>query len=77
MNETVRVGVLSTHNSKETNAICNAIADLGHEPVWLRGENLPATARDGAIHIHLPVDVVLNRLLVPSQARPLTVLDVN
>jgi len=74
MDETVRVGVLSTHNSKETKAICNAIADLGHEPVWLRAENLAATARDGATHIHPPVDVVINRLLVPSQARPLTAL---
>ncbi|MFB6263382.1 MAG: hypothetical protein ABEL76_07140, partial [Bradymonadaceae bacterium] len=30
--EAVRVGVLSLHNSKETKAILNAVADLGHEP---------------------------------------------
>ncbi len=74
MDGSVRVGVLSLHNSKETKAICNAVADLGHEPQWLRAENLTLRAPATDAAIDPGVDVVVNRLLLPSTARPLTAL---
>ena len=63
----MRVGVLSLHNSKETKAVCNAVADLGHDPVWLREENLivDLTAEDRGIAPD--VDVVVNRLLLTNR----------
>ena len=74
MSDEVRVGVLSLHNSKETKAICNAVADLGHEPLWLRAENLRVEAGYGAVSVEPEPDVVVNRLLLPSAAQPLTEL---
>jgi RimK family alpha-L-glutamate ligase len=74
MSDEVRVGVLSLHNSKETKAICNAVADLGHQPRWLRAENLALTATAGGADLLPDVDVVVNRLLLPSTERPLTAL---
>jgi len=74
MTEAVRVGVLSLHNSKETKAICNAVAALGHEPVWLRAENLRVEAGNGTVGVEPSVDVVINRLLLPSAEQPLTEL---
>ena len=68
MSDSVTVGVLSFHNSKETKAICNAVDALGHEAEWLRSENLSVRTDDGPSP---PADVVINRLLVPSMARPL------
>lgn len=67
----VTVGVLSFHNSKETKAICNAITDLGHEARWLRAENLTVDTVTG---LAPDVDIVINRLLLPSMDRPLTAL---
>jgi len=61
---TVRVGVLSTHNSKETKAILNAVGALGHEPVWIRDENLASWITDGTVRLSPAVDVVINRLLL-------------
>jgi RimK family alpha-L-glutamate ligase len=60
--ESVDVGVLSLHNSKETKAILNAVEDLGHEPVWLREENC-------LIRIDA-VDVIANRLLLTNTDYP-------
>ncbi len=61
---TVRVGVLSPHNSAETKAICNAVRALGHDPVWVRDENVSFRIEDGSVHGSPPVDVLVNRLLL-------------
>ncbi|MFB6177075.1 MAG: RimK/LysX family protein [Halobaculum sp.] len=74
MTDDVRVGVLSLHNSKETKAICNAVEALGHEPCWLRAENLRVEAGYGAVEIDPEPDVVVNRLLLPSADDPLGTL---
>ena len=70
----VRVGVLSLHNSKETKAICNAVEDLGHQPVWLREENAAISVQDGVVDIEPPVDVIANRLLVSNTDQPAELL---
>ncbi|MCU4718858.1 putative ATP-dependent zinc protease [Halapricum hydrolyticum] len=66
----VTVGVLSLHNSKETKAICNAIEALGHEPAWLRRENLVIDVTDGDMTLQPDVDVVVNRLLLSKSTEP-------
>jgi RimK family alpha-L-glutamate ligase len=68
---TRRVGVLSTHNSKETKAILNAVRALGHEPVWIRDENVSSWIADGSVRFSPAVDVLVNRLLVTKSDRPL------
>ncbi|MEF8780642.1 MAG: RimK/LysX family protein [Haloferacaceae archaeon] len=68
--ESVRVGVLSLHNSKETKAICNAIDDLGHEAVWLRRENAAVSIEDGEVTVEPDVDVIANRLLLSNTEEP-------
>ncbi|MEZ3117502.1 aspartyl protease family protein [Halobaculum sp. MBLA0147] len=67
----VRVGVVSFHNSKETKAICNAVADLGHTPVWFGRSNLASRVAGGAASVEPPVDVAINRLLTTKATRPL------
>lgn len=67
---TVTVGVLSLHNSKETKAILNAIEDLGHNPEWLRHENLAVSIEDGQAGLDPDVDVVANRLLLTNTEQP-------
>ncbi|OYR82740.1 hypothetical protein DJ84_09705, partial [Halorubrum ezzemoulense] len=61
---THRVGVLSTHNSKETKAILNAVRVLGHEPVWIRDENVTFWIEDGTVRLSPQVDVLVNRMLL-------------
>jgi RimK family alpha-L-glutamate ligase len=61
---TLRVGVLSPHNSKETKAILNAVRVLGHEPVWIRDENVSSWIEDGELNISPRVDVLVNRMLL-------------
>jgi len=68
---TQRVGVLSTHNSKETKAILNAVRALGHEPVWIRDENVSSWIEDGTVRYAPEVDVLVNRLLVTKSDQPL------
>ena len=68
--DTVRVGVLSLHNSKETKAILNAVEDLGHEPVWLRQENTAVTIENSDITLEPEVDIVANRLLLSNTEEP-------
>ncbi|MFB6360624.1 MAG: RimK/LysX family protein, partial [Halobacteriales archaeon] len=63
--------MLSTHNSKETKAILNAVQALGHEPVWIRDENLSSQIRDGTPQISPEVDVLVNRLLLTKSDQPL------
>jgi RimK family alpha-L-glutamate ligase len=59
-----RVGVLSPHNSKETKAILNAVRVLGHEPVWIRDENVTSRIEDGTVKLSPRVDVLVNRMLL-------------
>jgi len=66
-----RVGVLSPHNSKETKAILNAVRALGHEPVWIRDENVTSWIEDGSVALSPRVDVLVNRLLVTKSDRQL------
>lgn len=61
---TQRIGVLSTHNSKETKAILNAVRVLGHEPVWIRDENVTSWIEDGNVQLSPRVDVLVNRMLL-------------
>jgi RimK family alpha-L-glutamate ligase len=61
---TQRVGVLSTHNSKETKAILNAVRVLGHEPVWIRDENVTSWIENGTVQLSPRVDVLVNRMLL-------------
>jgi len=68
---TLRVGVLSPHNSKETKAILNAVRLLGHEPVWVRDENVTSWIEDGAVELSPAVDVLVNRLLLTKSDRQL------
>jgi len=66
----VTVGVLSLHTSKETKAILNAVADLGHEPVWLREENTAVSIEGGELTLEPDVDVIANRLLLTNTEQP-------
>jgi len=66
---TRRVGVLSPHNSKETKAILNAVRGLGHEPVWIRDENVTSWIEDGSVRVSPRVDVLVNRLLLTKSDR--------
>jgi len=74
MDETVSVGVLSLHNSKETKAIVNAVEDLGHEGVWLREDNLAIDIADGRVTLDPDVDVIANRLLLSKTEQPAELL---
>jgi RimK family alpha-L-glutamate ligase len=66
----VRVGVLSLHNSKETKAILNAVEALGHDPIWLRRENTSIEIRDSELVLEPDVDVIANRLLLSKTEYP-------
>ena len=66
----VRVGVLSFHDSKESKAILNAVDALGHDPVWLREDDVLLRFADGGFVLEPDVDVVVNRLLLSSTKQP-------
>jgi len=66
----VRVGVLSLHNSKETKAILNAVAALGHGTEWLRSENTVVRFGAGEKRLTPDVDVIANRLLLSKADDP-------
>ena len=68
--DSVRVGVLSLHNSKETKAILNAVEDLGHQPVWLRRENTAVSIENSEVYVEPEVDVIANRLLLSNTEEP-------
>lgn len=71
MNDTpVTVGVLGLHESKETKAILNAVDGLGHEPVWLRRENIAVHITGDEIRVQPDIDVVANRLLLSNTDQP-------
>ena len=62
--DTQQVGVLSLHNSKETKAILNAVEMLGHDPVWIREENVSSWIEDGEPRLSPRVDILVNRMLL-------------
>jgi RimK family alpha-L-glutamate ligase len=68
--ESVTVGVLSLHNSKETKAICNAVEALGHKAEWFRQENTAVAIEGGEVSLEPDVDVVANRLLLSNTEEP-------
>lgn len=70
MKDTVRVGVLSFHESKESKAILNAVDALDHEPRWLREENVIVRFRGGSVALEPDVDVIANRLLLSTADQP-------
>ncbi|MFB6253333.1 MAG: RimK family alpha-L-glutamate ligase [Halobacteriaceae archaeon] len=72
--ESVTVGVLSLHNSKETKAILNAVEDLGHQPEWIRQENTAIRIQDGTVSIEPDIDVISNRLLLSNTQQPCELL---
>ncbi|WP_436924114.1 RimK/LysX family protein [Halosimplex amylolyticum] len=68
--DSVSVGVLSLHNSKETKAILNAVEDLGHDPEWLRRENTTMRIEGSEPILEPDVDVIANRLLLSKSTEP-------
>ncbi|MHB9285826.1 RimK/LysX family protein [Halobacteriales archaeon Cl-PHB] len=68
--ESVTVGVLGLHSSKETKAILNAAEALGHDTEWLRRENTAVGIEDGTVTVEPAVDVVANRLLLSTSTAP-------
>jgi len=70
MDDSVSVGVLSLHSSKETKAILNTVNALGHTGHWLRDDNLVVDIEDGQVTIDPDVDVILNRLLLSNTEQP-------
>ncbi|WP_435360334.1 RimK family alpha-L-glutamate ligase [Haloarchaeobius sp. DFWS5] len=68
--DSVRVGVLSLHNSKESKAICNAVEELGHEPEWLREENTVVRVGGPGVTLEPDVDVIANRMLLSNTEQP-------
>ncbi|MCD2203454.1 putative ATP-dependent zinc protease [Halobacterium sp. KA-6] len=74
MDNSVSVGVLSLHNSKETKAILNAVEALGHSGVWLREDNLCVDIADNDSTLDPNVDVIANRLLLSKTEQPAELL---
>jgi RimK family alpha-L-glutamate ligase len=70
MSDSLTVGVLSLHSSKETKAILNAVDDLGYETEWLRAENTAVDISDGTVTLEPDVDIVINRLLLSKEEQP-------
>ncbi len=70
MDDSVSVGVLSLHSSKETKAILNTVNALGHEGHWLREDNLVVDIEDGVVTIEPEIDVIVNRLLLSNTEQP-------
>jgi RimK family alpha-L-glutamate ligase len=68
--DSVTVGVLGLHNSKESKAILNAVDALGHGTEWLRRANTAVSITDGKLHVEPDVDVIANRLLLSTSEHP-------
>ncbi|MFC7215222.1 RimK family alpha-L-glutamate ligase [Saliphagus sp. GCM10025334] len=68
--DSVTVGVLSLHTSKESKAILNAVEELGHETAWLREENTTISVDDGSVTLEPDVDVIANRMLLSNTEQP-------
>lgn len=76
MTKSIRVGVLSFHNSTETRALLHAINELGHEPVWIEHGSLNIQSGPDGVEMKPDVDVVLNRLLLSTKQRPIELLGI-
>jgi RimK family alpha-L-glutamate ligase len=63
--------VLSPHNSKEIKTILNDAHVLGHEPVWIRDENVSSWVENGSVQLSPQVDVLVNRLLLTKSDKQL------
>ncbi|WP_435153119.1 ATP-grasp domain-containing protein [Haladaptatus sp. DFWS20] len=74
--DSVRVGVLSFHNSKETKAILNAVEGLGHTPVWFRKANTRIRIIGDQPSLVPDADVLVNRLLLATIDDPLEELEI-
>ncbi|ELY52849.1 ATP-grasp domain-containing protein [Natronococcus jeotgali] len=70
VSDSVTVGVLSLHTSKETKAILNAVEELGHDTEWLRAENTAVSVADGSATLEPAVDVIANRMLLSNTEQP-------
>ncbi|WP_293032225.1 RimK family alpha-L-glutamate ligase [Natronococcus sp.] len=70
VSDSVTVGVLSLHTSKETKAILNATEELGHDTEWLRTENTSVSVVDGSATLEPSVDVIANRMLLSNTEQP-------
>ncbi|MCQ4333245.1 RimK family alpha-L-glutamate ligase [Natronomonas sp. F2-12] len=70
MTDSLTVGVLSLHSSKETKAILNAVDDLGYDTAWLRTENTAVEITDGEVALEPDVDIIVNRLLLSKEEQP-------
>ncbi|MFC7232877.1 RimK family alpha-L-glutamate ligase [Saliphagus sp. GCM10025308] len=68
--DSVTVGVLSLHTSKESKAILNAVEELGHETAWLREENTAISVDAGSVTLEPDVDVIANRMLLSNTEQP-------
>jgi RimK family alpha-L-glutamate ligase len=68
--ETVTVGLLGLHTSKESKAILNAADALGHDTEWLRRENTAVNIQDGDLTLEPDIDIVANRLLLSTSTHP-------
>ncbi len=68
--DSVTVGVLSLHTSKETKAILNAVEALGHGTEWLREENTSVRVEDGTVVLEPEVDIIANRMLLSNTEQP-------
>jgi RimK family alpha-L-glutamate ligase len=68
--DTVTVGLLGLHSSKESKAILNAADALGHDTEWLRRSNTAINIQDGDLTLEPDVDVVVNRLLLSTSTHP-------
>lgn len=68
--DSVTVGVLSLHTSKETKAILNAVEALGHDTEWLREENTSVRVDDGSVVLEPDIDVIANRMLLSNTEQP-------
>ena len=74
MSDSLTVGVLSLHSSKETKAILNAVDDLGYGTAWLRAENTAVDISGGDVTLEPDVDIVVNRLLLSKEEQPAELL---
>ncbi len=70
MSDSLTVGVLSLHSSKETKAILNAVDDLGYDTAWLRAENTAVDITDGEVTLEPDIDIIVNRLLLSKEEQP-------
>ncbi|MFB6114609.1 MAG: RimK/LysX family protein [Halodesulfurarchaeum sp.] len=74
MDDSVSVGVLSLHTSKETKAILNTINEMGHRGHWLREDTLVVDIEDDTVTIEPDVDIIVNRLLLSKTDQPAELL---